>query len=147
MDPDDPIREQTVLNESLEAVRRTAGVDLRIVPYAPPFGDALLEANAPTTRAQFVAAIKTARNFATIGMVKERLAHLAPGIYPLLVAPYITRALAERCRELQVLFIDTAGNAYINVPGLTIYVTGEPRPATLKAAAPHYRAYTEVGMK
>jgi hypothetical protein len=147
VDPHDPLREQAVLNQALEAVRRTAGVDLRIVPHAPPFGDALLEVDAPTTRVQFVAEIKTARYFATIGMVKERLAHRPPGIYPLLVAPYITRALAERCRELQVPFIDTAGNAYINVPGLTIYVTGEPRPATLKAAPPHYRAYTEVGMK
>ena len=134
MDPHDPLREQPVLNEALEAVRLTAGVDLRIVPHAAPFGDALLEVDAPTTRVQFVAAIKTARYFATIGMVKERLAHLAPGIYPLLVAPYITRALAERCRELQLPFIDTAGNAYINVRGLAIYVTGELRPATLHAA-------------
>jgi len=29
--------------------------------------------DAPTTRVQFVAAIKTARYFATIGMVKEQL--------------------------------------------------------------------------
>jgi hypothetical protein len=80
-------------------------------------------------------------------MVKERLAHLAHGSYHLLVAPYITRALAERCRELQLPFIDTAGNAYLNVPGLTIFVTREPRPATLKVDPPHHRAYTEVGMK
>jgi hypothetical protein len=55
--------------------------------------------------------------------------------------------LAERCRELQLSFIDTAGNTYINVPSLTLYVTGEPRPALLKGSTPHYRAYTEVGMK
>jgi len=146
VDHHDPLREQAVLNEAIEAVRRTAGVDLRIAPHAPPLGDALLEVDIPTG-VQFVAEIKAARYFATIGMVKERLAHRAPGIHPLLVAPYITRALAERCRELQLPFIDTAGNAYINVPGLTIYVTGEPRPATLKAATLHYRAYTEVGMK
>jgi hypothetical protein len=65
----------------------------------------------------------------------------------LLVAPYITRALAERCCELQLPFIDTAGNAYLNVPGLIIYVTGEPRPATLTGDPKRYRAYTEVGMK
>lgn len=146
MDRHDPLREQALLNEALEAVRRTTGAELRILPQAPPFGDALLELEAPTARAQFEAEIKTARNFATIGMVAERLAHLAPGAHPLLVAPYITRALGERCRELQLNFIDTAGNAYINVPGLTIYVTGEPRPATLRGD-PHYRAYTEVGMK
>lgn len=147
MNHHDLLGEQAVLNEALEAVRRTAGVELRIDPHAPPYGDALLEADTPIARAQFVAEIKTTRNFTTIGIVKERLAHLAPGLFPLLVAPYITRALAERCRELQLPFIDTAGNAYINVPGLTIYVTGEPRPPTLKNDPPHYRAYTEVGMK
>jgi hypothetical protein len=71
VDPHDPLREQAVLNDALEAVRRTAGMDLRIVPHAPPFRDALLEVDAPTTRAQFVAAIKTARNFATIGWSKS----------------------------------------------------------------------------
>jgi len=149
VDPHHPLRGQTTLDEALDAVKRTAALELRVVPHAlhRGLGDAVLEADAPTARVQFVAEIKTARHFATIGMVKERLAHLAPDLYPLLVAPYITRALAERCRELQLPFIDTAGNAYINVPGLTIYVTGEPRPATLKGAPPHYRAYTEVGMK
>lgn len=147
MDLHDQLRKQAILDESLKAVRRATGAELRTVPHAPPVGDALLEVDAPTARTQFVAEIRTARNFATIGMVKERLAHLSHGIYPLLVAPYITRALAEHCRELQLPFIDTAGNAYINVPGLTIYVTGEPKPATLKVAYPHYRAYTEVGMK
>jgi hypothetical protein len=142
-----PLREQTVLNEAIEAVKRTTGMELHIVPHAPPDGDALLEVHGRPAGVQFVAEIKTARYFATIAMVKERLAHLAPGLHPLLVAPYITRALAQRCRELQLPFIDTAGNAYIDVPGLTIYVTGEPRPATLKADARQYRAYTEVGMK
>ena len=144
-----PLREQTVLDEALDSVKRTAALELRVVPHALPrgLGDAVLEADGPTARVRFVAEIKTARHFATIGMVKERLIHLAPGVYPMLVAPYITRALAERCRELQLPFIDTAGNAYINVPGLTIYVTGEPRPMPLKSDPPHYRAYTEVGMK
>jgi hypothetical protein len=139
--------EQAILNQALEAVMRTAGTELRLAPHAPPFGDALLEMETPTIQAQFSVEIKNARNFATIAMVKQRLAHLAPGLHPLLVAPYITRALAERCRELQLPFIDTAGNAYINIPGLTIYVTGEPRPAILQAAPQNYRAYTEVGMK
>jgi hypothetical protein len=149
VNPYHPLREQTILDEAVDAVKRTAALELRVVPHALPRdrGDALLEANAPTGQVQFVAEIKTARHFATIGMIKERLIHLTPGVYPMLVAPYITRALAEHCRELQLPFIDTAGNAYINVPGLTIYVTGEPRPVLLKSDPPRYRAYTEVGMK
>jgi len=36
---------------------------------------------------------------------------------PLLVAPYITREIAERCRQLGLPFLDTAGNAYLEAPG------------------------------
>jgi hypothetical protein len=34
-----------------------------------------------------------------------------PNDPPLLVAPYITREVAEHCRQLRIPFIDTAGNA------------------------------------
>lgn len=148
MDKHHPMRDQETLNEALEAIRRTAGIELHAAACAlqPPRGDAVLKIAVPPTPAQFIAEIKTVRNFATIALVKEQLAHLGPGLHPLLGAPYMTRALAEHCRELQLPFIDTAGNAYINIPGLTIYVTGEPRPATLRGDQ-HYRAYTQVGMK
>jgi hypothetical protein len=59
----------------------------------------------------------------------------------------MTRVMAERCRQLKLAFIDTAGNAYIAIQGLTIFITGEPRPAALTNDAHHYRAYTEVDMK
>ncbi|MEG9433722.1 type IV toxin-antitoxin system AbiEi family antitoxin [Terriglobus sp. ADX1] len=139
-------RQQVILNDALEAVKRTAHLDLRIVPGFSPIGDTLLELNGPTAHAQFVAEIKVVRNFATLGMIAKRHAHLPPHTRPLLVAPYITRALAERCRELNLPFIDTAGNAHVAIPGLTVFITGEPRPTTL-AENPQYRVYTEVGMK
>lgn len=139
-------RERAILNDALEAVKRTADLDLKILPHLPLAGDALLELDGPTAHAQFVAEIKVARNFATLGMVAERLAALPPYMRPLLVAPYITRALAERCRQLNLPFIDTAGNAHMVIPGLTVFIMGEPRPNTL-AEEPQYRAYTEVGMK
>jgi hypothetical protein len=148
MKADGQPRDHAILAEAIDGVRRTTGIELRIIPgELPQVGDALLEAKEPPAPTKFVAQIKNARDFATIGMTAERLAHLPPDFHPLLVAPYITRALADRCRKLQLPFIDTAGNAYIKIPGLTIYVTGEPKPPILKADLPHYRAYTEVGMK
>lgn len=149
MNPYRPLQEQAILNEAIEAVKRTAGLELRTIPQVQtqPYVDAQLEAETPIGRVQFAVEIKTARNFATIGIVKDRLNRLTNGLYPLLIAPFLTRALAAYCHELKLPFIDTAGNAYINVPGLTIYITGEPRPETQTGDAPHYRAYTEVGMK
>lgn len=139
-------REQATLNEALDAVRRTADLDFTVLRYQPPEGDALVELATPTAHVRLLVNVKVARNFATLGTVATRFAQMPPDIYPLLVAPYITRAMAERCRQLRLQFIDTAGNAYIAVPGLTVFITGEPRPVTL-AEETQYRAYTEVGMK
>ena len=141
-------REETVLEEALAALRQNTGVEAQIIKRHDPHGagDALIEVKTITKKYKFLAEIKTVRHFATIALVKEQFAHLDRGVYPLLVAPYITRALAEHCRALHLPFIDTAGNAYLNAPGLTVYVTGEPRPDTPETN-PQYRAYTTVGMK
>lgn len=45
----------------------------------------------------------------------------------LLIAPYITRELAEYCRVTGLQFIDTNGNAYLQAPGLFVLVTGEKK--------------------
>jgi hypothetical protein len=75
-------------------------------------------------------------------MVKARLKDLRK--HPLLVAPYITREIAARCRDLHLPFIDTAGNAYLEGPGLLIYVVGQPRPAELKQD--RFRALNPAGL-
>jgi hypothetical protein len=148
MDRHHTYRQQIILDEALAAVGRTTGLKMQVITYRDPHkvGDALIEVKTAARKYKFMAEVKTVRHFATTNIVKEQLAHLERGVHPLLVAPYITRALAEHCRALHLPFIDTAGNAYIDVPGLTVYVTGEPRPNTA-GNDPHYRAYTVVGMK
>lgn len=148
MDCNLPAREQTILDQAVTAVQRTAGLALRIVhgEALPLAADAFVEADTPEGTFRLGAEIKTVRHFATIAMVREKLKALKPEIYPLLVAPYITRALAEHCRALQLPFIDGAGNAFIKIPGLTIFVTGEPRPEALPEQ-PYHRIYTTVGLK
>lgn len=58
-----------------------------------------------------------------VRQVREQTSDLAePG---LLIAPYISREIAEYCREIEMQFIDTHGNAYLNRAGIYIYVAGE----------------------
>jgi hypothetical protein len=63
----------------------------------------------------------------------------------LLVAPYLTREVAERCRQLHLPFIDTAGNAYFEGPGLLVYVIGNNKPAELRQD--HFRALNPAGLQ
>lgn len=148
MAKDRTIREETILTDALAAFHRQTGLETRIVQryQAHEIGDALVEIKTAATRYRFYAEIKDTRNFAAVGLVKEKLTPLGSNVYPLLVAPYVTRAIAEHCRALHLPFLDAAGNTYIEVPGLMVYITGEPRPAVAEAD-PSYRAYTTVGMK
>lgn len=52
---------------------------------------------------------------------------------PLLVAPHVSAQLAEECRQAGIHFLDAAGNAHIDVPGLYLYITGR-KPAKRSAA-------------
>ncbi len=64
----------------------------------------------------------------------------------LLVADYINPMMAERLKELDVWFLDAAGNAYINEPPVFIYVKGN-RPEEKVGKIPKRRAFQPTGLK
>lgn len=43
----------------------------------------------------------------------------------ILITEYVTTGQAEKLRELNIAFFDTAGNAYLNEPGLFVYISGK----------------------
>ncbi|MBW6493187.1 MAG: hypothetical protein K0B16_01285 [Burkholderiaceae bacterium] len=93
---------------------------------------------------RFAAEIKAVDRFQTLGAIKAMDARGTPPT--LLVAPYITAATAQRCREIGLPFIDEAGNAYLEAPGLFVYVTGKRRaePTRMASAA---RALAPAGLR
>jgi hypothetical protein len=59
----------------------------------------------------------------TLASIKAQLeSHSLPS---LLVTSYVSAEMAEYCRSIALEFIDTAGNAYLNRPGLHVYVKGQ----------------------
>lgn len=93
----------------------------------------------------FAAQVKAVDRFQTPAQVKAHLERVAPNHRPLLVAPYITMAVAENCRALHLSFVDTAGNAFLEAPGLYVYVIGQPRP-TMAARSSH-RSLEKSGLQ
>lgn len=50
-----------------------------------------------------------------------------------LASGYISPSQAERLRRLNIMFLDTAGNAYFNKPGLYVYIAGnKPETPSMK---------------
>lgn len=63
---------------------------------------------------------------ATLGALLMQLRHMAEaaGRPALLVTDYVTPQVAETLRTQHQQFVDAAGNAYLEGPGLFVYVTG-----------------------
>ena len=100
--------------------------------------------------AQITYAVEAKRNLtpATLEAVTAQLRRVAEaaGHPGLLVTHSLTTSMTERLRALNQPFADTAGNAYLEGPGLLVYVTGrklEGKP-TMAAAR---RALTTAGLK
>ncbi|WP_439687251.1 type IV toxin-antitoxin system AbiEi family antitoxin [Cupriavidus oxalaticus] len=70
------------------------------------------------------------RSATALALVHARLNARAQG---LLVTTYLSPYLSDRCRQIGLQFIDTAGNAYLEGEGLYIYVSGRRPEAVMRA--------------
>ena len=123
-------REQNILDRALKALERTTGIHGQVIELAlrdeqGRRADAMVVIEANGQRYPYVAEIKRVDRFAILKDVRNQHAHYGQAHQPLLVAPRITTETAEKCRELDLQFIDAAGNAYLRGPGLYILVKGQ----------------------
>src|SRR5712691_2038832 len=125
-------REPRLLEDALGALTRTTGLKATVTAREPiraigKRADAMIEIHAKGKRFPFFAEVKAVDRVVALAMVKDQLGkHAKRGV---LVTPYLTAELADHCRkELDLQFIDTAGNAYLRAPGLYVFVHGGRPP-------------------
>lgn len=138
--------QERILDTAVVALQRTTGINARVHPVMigrHGATDAIIEVETDRYKHRFGAEVKTVDRFATPAMLKAQGQALHDP--PLLVAPYITREVAEHCRQLRLPFIDTAGNAYLEAAGLLVYVVGQARPVEPRQG--NFRALNPAGLK
>lgn len=64
----------------------------------------------------------------------------------LLITTYVTPPVADRLAEMNQQFVDAAGNAFLNAPGLYVLITGRKPEKDTVAERPG-RAFTIAGLK
>ncbi len=140
-----------LLGQALEALGRTTGLDAKLVPLEPRLrhayrGDALIEIHVDKKKHRYVVEAKAqVDRLAPIAHVKAMFDHMDErGV---LFAPYITTAIANQCRTLDLAFLDTVGNAYFHMPGLYIFITGEKPDHPTTIATPTQRAGTATALR
>ena len=139
-----------LIETALQGLLRTTGLAAQIIRWEPNTidhhqPDAVIEIDAPGRKHRFAVEAKTG--------VRAEVLTQTKALWPreqqprlLFVAPYITDYLAGKCREIELPFLDTAGNAYLEDEDLFVFVTGQKRTADL-APVHTNRTNTTAGLK
>lgn len=121
--------EHELLRKALVSLQRVAGVEGKLITHDQKVSgrhhaDAIvdLQANEQCHR-YIVECHAVVERTVALSNVKAQLQRLpSPG---LLVTRYLSAEMAERCRVLGLEFIDSVGNAYLNAPGMYVFVKGQ----------------------
>jgi len=141
-------REREILNTAKLAFAKKTGFCIEILKFEPGGRirlDAVVHIHAPGGKPKkFNIEIKGLITKDTIGHVAGQIRRL--GKPSILVTRHVTPPMAERMKELNLAFIDTAGNAYINAPPLFVYIIGQKKKDILEEGRTT-RAFRPTGIK
>lgn len=136
------------------ATRGLEDLGLKIVALKQPRdvaglrADAWLRIGKGKEATDYLVEAKRAVAPATLGAVVAQLRDQAAvaGRPALLVTDYLTLPVAQKLRAQQQQFADAAGNAYLEAPGLLVYVVGQ-RPPPIPRERKLGRTFTVNGLK
>lgn len=114
--------ERDVLDAAIAAVYRTTGIKIKATPQKKK-GNKLIDAEITIEgykQARFNAGIKKWAPQANFGAIVNQVKQM-PG-KGMLVADYVNPKMADRLRELEIPYIDTVGNAFINEKPLYVFI-------------------------
>jgi hypothetical protein len=134
-----------LLQQAIEAFHRTTGIRVRLqrLKTGQDQADAQLRFVFPDAERRFDAEVKRWLNLDTLGRALEQMKRF-PG-KALLVTEYVNPKMAERLKHMNIQYLDTLGNAYLNVPPLYIYLNGRA-PVRFPREKPT-RAFVPTGLK
>jgi len=139
------IDEKQMIREAVEEFQKTTGLNVH-ADLTPPTAETNGVIRIEKGRKQWRFEVE-----ANLHLTRERLALWVTQRQQqrgktILVTDIVPPALADQMRQLDVPFLDTAGNAYINLPGLYIFVKANRRPE-LDRARERYRAFKPTGLR
>ncbi len=139
---------KNLINRAVETLAQATGI--KVVHQAKAqkaenaYPDGLVRIDYKGMHWDFAVQAKARVTRATVAM--EKTQPTLPGQNRILVTEYATPPMADLMKEIGLLFMDTAGNAYINKPPLYVFIKGNKRPENLKPA-PIKRLFKPAGLK
>lgn len=139
--------EADLIAKAIEAFKQITGIRVQVGRTKPGHGqpqtDVHLCFEFQNVKRCFDAEVKRWLNVNTLGHAVEQVRQL-PG-RPLLVTEYVNPKMAERLKQMEIPFMDTLGNAYLNAPPLFVHLNGRT-PRRFPRERPT-RAFVPTGLK
>lgn len=125
--------ERAILTAAIERLDAVAGVDIEVADVGtgtkPMRWDAEIWLKHGGKKYKFVVEIKKGLTTSTAHLVARQLMALAreQKTTPLLITDYVTEGVGEMLREMDVQYLDAAGNAHVHAGGVHILIEGKKR--------------------
>lgn len=140
-------KEKNILKEALRIFEKTTGFETNLqAEYLnnTKYPDGLVQIAHQKMQWDFAIEVKASVTRATIGIKQLELHNREEKT--LLVTEYVTPPIADQLKELNIFFMDIAGNAFINELPLYVFVKGNKPQLTLKVE-PQKRLFKPSGLK
>jgi hypothetical protein len=139
--------EVDILNRALAALKKETNISFEVVEREALHHSQKIDAfiRSPKTKGKIAVEIKSVQK-ATIGAIAHRIKALPqPAI---LAAEYINPSIASVLKNMDIQFIDCAGNAYLNLPPLYICIRGQKQNKDVTLLkTDRIRAFDYAGLK
>jgi len=126
-------RIKKIVEEALRVFEKTTGLEAYFqAEYLnnTKYPDGLVRIAHQDMQWHFAVEVKARVTRATVGIKQLDLFNREEKT--LLITEYVTPPIADQLKELNIFFIDTVGNAYINEPPLYVFIKGNKPQITLK---------------
>lgn len=121
--------DERLILDALAAMKEKVGIEGRLIELQPrtssqhPFDATIDLAHDSNSMRYLVECKSSVDRKAQIDKIRQQLTTIdKPG---LLIAPHLTKELAQYCKATGLQFLDTSGNAYLQAPRLLVFISGE----------------------
>ncbi len=141
-------KEQEILKKAINRFEELTGLDADTKLEVKLPGNKIVDAKIkiPKLKANLFVEIKLNVTNQTLGAVAHHLKENINGKHGLLITRYVTPQLADKLKDLNLMFLDTAGNAYINFPNMFLFIKGNKAQENFEREKP-IRAFQPAGLQ
>lgn len=142
-------KETELLEKAIDAFYKTTGMAFTIegkeVEIAGHQADAVIRLNTRGVDRKYIVEVKRWLTPSMLALAINQVKLFQQK--GLIATDYVNPKMADRLKELDMPFIDTVGNAYLNEPPVYVFIKGNKPPTITHARGKVTRAFQPTGLK